>query len=984
MNNQKTSGGNQMSATTRLSLLAGSSIIAAAASIGVALTPTAAVAQASCTSGTAVNGTGTNTVTIAGGNPNNPGVTCAYTGTTAAVSTLGSTTVSTVAPGGGINLTATGSNAINWTSTAGTVTGGVQTNGPVIEALSSGGAINITTAGVTGSNATITHGIRAVSTAGGAITVVSGSVSATSATGDGVTAGGTAAIEAISTGGAVSVNYDAAVSGRLYGIRASTTGDADLTINALGLNTGGRTARANNTAGLAGIYATSGTGLLTITGITSPPQVFAGIPNPINADQKGAVGVGGTGTGVLIDAGGDVVFTGGGTGGQYGIRLMDVAANTTSTLNITDVLSGGVAAIRAEGAGEVIVNMMFRGTSVLNYDFTGLAAPVTVKFMGEDSNPNTGGYWYVPSNYIVPDGNFDVVIGYRGGIIASQELTGSGNEQLLEDPVVVSFAAGAARLAIEEGGIVIVGPQGNSSRGVDRHEAELRFVGLEQFRHAGRIMLGTRIESNNEGQRFYDGGAGLYWYGGTDRWHDDILSLPGATWIGEGGEIVFDIDIGRSQSNCERDPVTGDLGAADCVMIQGGATEGVTYVTLLDRIPGDRGRLNSDGIVLVDVGGGTSAQGHFVVGPNTPGYSPLFGGSLDKGAFHYVLAYNEDTQQHALYGIVSGNLRQMSRMGTAAQSLWRVSTGSWLERQADLRQNLVDGISGGVWIRASGEIADRDVIDVSTAAGQDFAFDNTYEQQSYAVTGGLDLMNGSEGDSAYVVGLMAGYANTKLSYGASPNLQQMDGFTGGAYASFINGGLFVDAAVNANKLVMDNYTPGFGFLPDTAILSSNLLTIGGQVEAGWRFPFAGGLFAEPLASLVYIRTTFDDFAIEAADAARRGLEVSYDDPASLRAALGGRVGFDGDLGLVHIQLSLLGKVWNEMEAKNAVILRNTAFPTDPDLVLTDDFSGQFTELGLGASVWSPGGLVSGFINVGGKFGDDYEAKTASIGVRVAW
>ena len=35
-----------------------------------------------------------------------------------------------------------------------------------------------------------------------------------------------------------------------------------------------------------------------------------------------------------------------------------------------------------------------------------------------------------------------------------------------------------------------------------------------------------------------------------------------------------------------------------------------------------------------------------------------------------------------------------------AHNLWRLSTGSWLERQADLRGGLDAGRGGGIWMRA--------------------------------------------------------------------------------------------------------------------------------------------------------------------------------------------------------------------------------------------------------------------------------------------
>jgi hypothetical protein len=36
------------------------------------------------------------------------------------------------------------------------------------------------------------------------------------------------------------------------------------------------------------------------------------------------------------------------------------------------------------------------------------------------------------------------------------------------------------------------------------------------------------------------------------------------------------------------------------------------------------------------------------------------------------------------------------------------------------------------------------------------------------------------------------------------------------------------------------------------------------------------------------------------------------------------------------------------------------------------------------NLFSPSGGVSGFVNLGGKFGDDYKAVNASVGVRLRW
>jgi outer membrane autotransporter protein len=235
-----------------------------------------------------------------------------------------------------------------------------------------------------------------------------------------------------------------------------------------------------------------------------------------------------------------------------------------------------------------------------------------------------------------------------------------------------------------------------------------------------------------------------------------------------------------------------------------------------------------------------------------------------------------------------------------------------------------------------------------------------------------------------VVGLMAGYGHTDLEYEASPNTQAMDAWSYGVYAGLVHGGLFVDAVVNANSAVIDTDAPGFNFFPEGTILSSRLTSVGSQVEAGWRLPFQGGFFVEPLAGVSYLRSKMGDLQIKPDDGSRPGLVVSFEDPSSFRAGVGARFGLDRDFGGLRTQLSFLARTWNDLEGKNTAVIHNLAFPDDPDIRVVDDFSGTFNELTAGASVWSPGGTVSGFLNLGGKFGDDYEATSVSAGVRVHW
>ncbi len=945
----------------RVALLSTSSLglaaIVSAASLGLALTPTAASAQATCTSGTAVTGDGTNTVTIASGT-NNPGIVCSYTGTAAAVTLAGSATVSSAAPGGGIDLTATGSSAINWTSTAGTVTGGAFVDGPLIGAQSQTGAITINAAGVSATAATNTRAIRAEATGAGTVTVnTTGAISATNAA-----AGNTIGIEALSGGGDVTVNHTVTgannITGRLYGVYAQTSGAGDIDITVLRPNNNTPVTATSSLTGGAGIYARTGTGTVTINGR----------------------GVGGVGTGVLIDTGGDIDFTGSGSG-NYGIDILNVAAGRTATLNLTGTVgtTGTVAAVRAAGAGEVLVNIT-GAQAAMNFDFTGMAAPVEVKVVG-------GGAWRPTANAstVVPTGNFSLVIEAGGALIAGAQVgSGGAANTTLEPTTVLTFADPA--FSIDNRGFIIVGPDSTSTNWDPALlEAELRIVGLSEFRNSGTIQLGGLGYPRQAlpGLVTIQGAsAGL-----TDRWYDDMLTFQDGTWIGEGGRVMFDADLNRTQTNCTRDPVTYDFGAADCLRIVDSTIEGVTYIYVNQILGGDRGRLTQqmmdEGIVLIETPGSTVTAENFALDSTLDGYNPATA-TLDKGLFQYALLFDEGASQFKLFPTLSGAAYELPMAATAAHNLWRVSTGSWLNRQADLRGSMPEAVGGGIWLRASGEQTDRTISNASTLGGLPFSVDSTHRADTYAVNGGLDIFSGSDGNIGYVVGVTAGYAHTDVKYDTSGNTQAMDAWTGGIYGGLVVGQLFVDAVVNANNVIIDTDAPGFGLLPEGTIYSSRMISLGGQVEAGWRMLFDGGFFAEPLASVSYVRSTMEDLDIKPDDFSRPGLAVSFEDPSSLRAGVGGRVGLDRDFGVVRSQFSLLGRVWNDLEGQNTAVIHNLAFPTDPDIRVTDDFSGITSEVALGVSVYSAGGAVSGFVNLGGRFGDDYEAKTGSVGVRVAW
>ena len=917
----------------RLSLLAGSSLVAAgltaAASFGVALAPTAAFAANECTP----------VGVDPSANPGQDTYVCseaAYpTGIT--YTSDGDLTVTTDAPVNpdleepltevgveGVNLIGQGSDSVVWDSISGIVSG---QGGAIIDVSTQSGDVAIRASRVfdTVGGGVVSHAVRAASSGGGSVDVEVDFAGEFSGNPDGI------GIEAISTGGDGDVNVTASSVFAATGIVAQTSGSGALTVT----NESG-----GISSDLVGIDAIAGTGLLTINVDNS--SVFSG------------------GTAIRTSSGGDtVVNLGAASISSFSGWAWDmtIANGGVATLNMAE--NSSIGRIRASGSGSMTISMA--GSMSGGSDFSGLTGGVDLDIL-------ESGAWRVQ-----PSVSTAVQFSSGNDAVTSAGLVVLGSRQdpiLPSQTLILDFGDGSD--AFTNAGVILVQPSSAANQQTQQDfmfkdfAAETRLVGLETFTHSGVILLGTRSREN----------VVL----GTDRWYDDVLSLPGTHWIGDGGEIIFDVDLNRTQSDCTTRNAERDLGAADCLMIVGGSTEGITYATINEIVRGDRGRYDPDGIVLVDLTGGASHQGDFVVSSSTPGYSPEFGGSLNKGVFHYVIAWDEAKQQQKLVGLPGAASNQLPLLASAGQNLWRTSTGTWFERQADQRGLFEDGVGSGFWLRASTEKVDRDVLQGVSAFGQTFTFDNTLQQTSLAVTGGADLIVGGDADSAWVLGLMAGYATAEIEYEASVNQARFEGWTGGAYASYVSGGFFIDAAINANKIDLEDTVPSLNLFPEGTILSTQVLSWGVQLESGLRFPLGGGLFVEPLVGLSWVQTQYDDMEIPADDPTRPRIGVEFDDPASFRGSLGGRLGWDQDYGSFRTQLSLLGKMVEEFDGENVVILHNPG----PDAELVDDFSGRFTEFGVGASVYSASGTVSGFVNFGGKFGDDYEAKTGSIGVRVNW
>jgi hypothetical protein len=107
----------------------------------------------------------------------------------------------------------------------------------------------------------------------------------------------------------------------------------------------------------------------------------------------------------------------------------------------------------------------------------------------------------------------------------------------------------------------------------------------------------------------------------------------------------------------------------------------------------------------------------------------------------------------------------------------------------------------------------------------------------------------------------------------------------------------------------------------------------------------------------------------------------FDDTTSQRVGLGLRGSREFTLNGVILGVSLTGRVQEELDGEATASIGNIN-PISPEV--RDEFDGSFSEVVGGLTLTNSTGRVSGALNVGSKFGDDYDALGASASFRYQW
>ncbi len=272
------------------------------------------------------------------------------------------------------------------------------------------------------------------------------------------------------------------------------------------------------------------------------------------------------------------------------------------------------------------------------------------------------------------------------------------------------------------------------------------------------------------------------------------------------------------------------------------------------------------------------------------------------------------------------------------------------------------GPRSALWIKGSGSWVERD----TTVTLEDPAatVDTGSDQNIYSILGGADFKPGGA-DSDFRIGIFGGYVTSDLDFSLVGTDADYQGGTVGAYAAYNNGGFYADVTVKGDFLDANYEFAGEKVQADVG-------SIGVAANTGYRM-YMGAAFLEPILSAAYVHTEVDDFD------AFQGT-VSFDDGTSIRAGAGARVGTSFLTGSAVTELSLLGKVWNEFEDSNTVVVTagGSTFTAE------DDIEGVFGEVAATATVKSLSNGLSGFVSANGKFGDEFTSYGASAGVRLGF
>jgi hypothetical protein len=661
------------------------------------------------------------------------------------------------------------------------------------------------------------------------------------------------------------------------------------------------------------------------SGSTALSAILSVVPNPFTASSEGggiiALGDGAT----AVTSNGAIAVTGGDGIDGFSATSLVVANNAAITADQSAITAASL------GDATITNEAAITGAGTASHPVVAFAAASTSTLVNGASGmiqSNAGS----PSDLVIAattPGAVAVVLVNNGAITGRIDLSGASSASFTNSQSWTTSGTS------------------NFSAGVLNNSGTVTTSGTTTFNNLAFNNSGT-LEMH-----------------GDDPATGDLTIISGTFTGSAGSKLVVDSSLGTIGSGA----TCGTL--SDCLQV--GGSSGTTGIVVHNTASPASAGYNSAGILVVS---GASAAGNFTLDPSSDGYNSKTG-TIEDGLFSYGLDYNSADQQVRLVSSPNAAAFQMPVLETAAQNVW-YETSPWLERQADLRDQLgPDGtgnITPGVWAKGVANFLDRDSSVSFTASGPaaSFGMNTRYIQDSYGAVLGGDVgarALWSPGD-ALMAGIMVGYLDSTVDFRQTPSKAQLSGVLLGAYMTYLNQGWVVDAAFKANLLTTKYAETGASPLE----IKPDASSLGGQVETGKRFTLDEDVFLEPLASFSYVVTSFDDASIG-------GVVVHFSQDQSARGSIGLRIGklvagTDGNM----FDLSLTGRIWDEFDGDAGATIPSGG----TSLAFDDKFSGTIGEFAANADVLNMGDGWSGFLNGGIKFKNNFTSETVTAGVRYHW
>lgn len=544
-------------------------------------------------------------------------------------------------------------------------------------------------------------------------------------------------------------------------------------------------------------------------------------------------------------------------------------------------------------------------------------------------------------------------------------------------------------------GADLLNNEGRIVSAVDGTVAETTsFFGLDEFRNGDPAGLNAGTLSMVDNDTLGRTAARDVTY------TNGVFVAQNAGPLGTYGNSRIELDTWLGQAGSTSDMlVVGGLDDAG-VPLGGQSTFGRTELYIND-VNGGTGAFNLPGILVVDVQNGQTFNNNFVIAPDSPNYDPKFGGVIDKGLFFYDMVTKGDGAGgtgHYLVGLPDQEVFQLPSLITGAQSIWHETTGVWLDRQVDLRSYLLNpttttttivtkdrgvvkapvageptNVTPGIWGKAIGSWSSRDNTSSYSAYGNTYNFDTGYNQDTYGFMVGADFGK-TTGNTAFLFGVMGGYINSTLDFNELGTSADYTGGSVGAYATYLNGGFFIDGLFKADFLSLDYSAPSlakFGYVGQ----SSDVTSLGVVIDTGYRFAWGASAWFEPVATFTYVNSSIDNLTL------LPGTWAEFQDGDSVRGAIGARVGGKMyDAATYWVEASATGRLWYEFAGDNNALIYNPGLP----FMANDTFDGAFGEFTGSFNWFSKENGLNGFVNGRIFFNDAYTAGSAVLGVRYQW